>query len=66
MPLFYHYNGGMEAEVKLTIRIPAALHRQLVELARRDRRSLNGEIVVLLERAAADANSGHESGSSAR
>ena len=41
--------------MKLTVRMPAALHEQLVDLARRDRRSLNGEIVVLLERAAAEA-----------
>ena len=47
----------MEPERKLTVslRLPAALHRRLVELARRDRRSLNGELIVLLERAAAQA-----------
>jgi predicted HicB family RNase H-like nuclease len=43
----------MEPQAKLTIRIPSALHERLVELARRDRRSLNSEILVLLERAAA-------------
>ena len=42
----------MNFEAKLTVRLPADLHRRLVELARRDRRSLNGEVVVLLERAA--------------
>ena len=42
----------MQDEIKLTIRMPASLHRRLVELARRDRRSLNGELVFLLERAA--------------
>jgi predicted HicB family RNase H-like nuclease len=42
----------MKDEAKLTIRLPPALHRRLVELARRDRRSLNGEVVFLLERAA--------------
>ena len=45
----------MEAEAKLTVRLPADLHRRLVELARRERRSLNGELVWLLERAAAQA-----------
>ncbi len=45
----------MEDEVKLTLRLPAALHQQIVALARRDRRSLNGELVFLLERAAAEA-----------
>jgi predicted HicB family RNase H-like nuclease len=45
----------MEYEAKLTVRLPASLHERLVELARRDRRSLNSEIVVLLERAAAEA-----------
>jgi predicted HicB family RNase H-like nuclease len=45
----------MEHEVRLTVRLPAELHRRVVELARRDRRSLNGELVWLLERAAAEA-----------
>jgi predicted HicB family RNase H-like nuclease len=45
----------MEHEAKLTVRLPASLHERLVALARRDRRSLNSEIVVLLERAAAEA-----------
>ena len=45
----------MEPEAKLTLRLPEPLHRRLVALARRDRRSLNGELVVLLERAAAQA-----------
>jgi hypothetical protein len=50
----------MEPEVKLTLRLPEALHRRLVELARRDRRSLNGELVVLLERAATRAERGQD------
>ena len=45
----------METEVKLTLRLPAALHARVVELARRDRRSLNSELVVLLEDAAEQA-----------
>jgi predicted HicB family RNase H-like nuclease len=38
-------------EKKVTIRIPAALHEQLVNLAQRDTRSLNSEIVVFLQEA---------------
>lgn len=35
--------------------IPASLHRKLKELARRERRSLNAEILYRLERAAAES-----------
>ena len=55
MTLFWCYNSDMEDEVRLTLRLPATLHQQIVALARRDRRSLNGELVFLLERAAAEA-----------
>ena len=50
----------MEAAIKLTIRLPVALHERLVELAQSDRRSLNNEIVVLLEHASAMSES-HQS-----
>ena len=55
------YNGDMEQEVRLTIRLPADLHRRLTELARRDHRSLNGEMIALLERATAQAEGRPES-----
>jgi predicted HicB family RNase H-like nuclease len=42
----------MERLVKVTIRIPDTLHERIVQLSRRDRRSLNSEIIVLLEDAA--------------
>ena len=45
----------MESQAKLTIRLPVSLHRRLVELAGRERRSLNSQIVVLLEWASAEA-----------
>ena len=48
----------MEPMAKITIRVPADLHRRVVELARRDRRSLNSEIIVLLEAAVERAESG--------
>lgn len=40
-----------EAVVRLFVRLPSDLHAQLVELARREDRSLNGQIVHLLRRA---------------
>jgi hypothetical protein len=38
-----------ETQARLLIRIPASLKARLVELARRERRSLNKEIEFLLE-----------------
>ena len=46
----------MEHEIRLTIRLPADLHKRLADMARRDRRSLNGEMVALLEQAASLAD----------
>lgn len=40
-------------EKKLTLRLPGALHRALVEIAEKDRRSLHAEIIVFLEEAVA-------------
>jgi predicted HicB family RNase H-like nuclease len=39
----------MEPEKRISLRLPADLHERLVERARTDRRSLNSEIVHLLE-----------------
>ena len=39
----------MPDEVRLTVRIPRELHGQITALADEDRRSLNSEIVWLLE-----------------
>lgn len=44
--------GGGEVH-RLTVRLPAALVEALGDYAERDRRSLNGELVVLLEEALA-------------
>jgi hypothetical protein len=41
----------MATEVKVTIRLPAGLHAQLVDVAQLDQRSMNREIIVLLEEA---------------
>ncbi|MFD7707484.1 Arc family DNA-binding protein [Streptomyces sp. NPDC059785] len=41
----------MEAEKRISLRLPADLHERLVERARTDRRSLNSEIIHLLEAA---------------
>jgi len=38
-------------EKRLTLRLPAELHRRLVEIAKREERSLNNLIVRLLRRA---------------
>ncbi len=40
--------------VTFTLRLPAALHADLKELAGRDLRSLHAEILYLLQRAAED------------
>ncbi|MER7692593.1 Arc family DNA-binding protein [Streptomyces sp. NPDC097610] len=39
----------MEDEKRISLRLPTDLHARLVEEARADRRSLNSEIVHLLE-----------------
>jgi hypothetical protein len=44
---------------KTHVYLPVALHAQLQELARQDRRSLNSEIVWLLEQALAAREKGH-------
>lgn len=41
-------------EVRLTVRLPAALHAALTEAAAAERRSLNAEIVLRLERSLAE------------
>lgn len=38
-------------EVKITLRLPVNVHRQLSELAASERRSLNAQIVTMLEKA---------------
>lgn len=37
-------------EVKITVRLPPELHAKLIERARTTRRSLNSEVITLLER----------------
>jgi predicted HicB family RNase H-like nuclease len=49
MPPFYHYDRGMDEETKITLRLPADLHRWLTAQAKSARRSLNSEIVHRLE-----------------
>ncbi|MFE1289192.1 Arc family DNA-binding protein [Streptomyces sp. NPDC058751] len=39
----------MDEEKRITVRLPSKLHDRLAALAKRDRRSVNGEIVHLLE-----------------
>jgi hypothetical protein len=41
----------MEKDVKVTVRIPETVHGRLADLAKRERRSLNAQLVVLLEQA---------------
>lgn len=43
--------------VSINLRLPPELHARLRERAAEDRRSLNGELVWLLERALADTES---------
>ncbi len=39
----------MSEEVKLVLRLPAELHERIKRLAEQDRRSLNGQILHILE-----------------
>jgi hypothetical protein len=39
-----------DSEVRVTLRMPGALHQRAKVLADRDRRSLNNMLVVLIER----------------
>jgi hypothetical protein len=48
----------MDRDVKLTLRIPDDVHRRIVALAKRERRSMNSQITVLLEIALAQTESG--------
>jgi hypothetical protein len=51
----------MDDEKRITLRLPADLHERLAEWARTDRRSLNSEIVHLLEVALGPAGGDTES-----
>ncbi|MFE9312152.1 Arc family DNA-binding protein [Streptomyces sp. NPDC088353] len=51
----------MTDEKRISLRLPTDLHAQLVEQARSDRRSLNSEIVHLLEVALTNAGGDDES-----
>jgi hypothetical protein len=44
-----NYGGGMDEEKRITVRLPIELHERLATQAKRDRRSINSEIVHLLE-----------------
>ncbi|MEX3105180.1 toxin-antitoxin system HicB family antitoxin [Streptomyces sp. V2] len=44
----------MDEEKRITVRLPVELHDRLAAQAKRDHRSVNGEIVHLLEAALAD------------
>ena len=39
-------------EIRLVLRLPADLHAQLTDMAHRELRSLNGQIIYLLRRVA--------------
>ena len=47
----------MDRDVKLTLRIPDDVHRRIVALAKRERRSMNSQITVLLELALGQSES---------
>lgn len=44
----------MDEEKRITLRLPAALHARITAHAERERRSLNSEIIYLLESAIPD------------
>ncbi|EFL02103.1 predicted protein [Streptomyces sp. SPB78] len=45
----WHHFGMDDDEKRLSLRLPAVLHARLVEAAHADRRSVNSEIIHLLE-----------------
>lgn len=51
IPPLGRYHGGMESAKRITLRLPEDLHDRLTDRAQEDRRSLNSEIVHLLETA---------------
>jgi predicted HicB family RNase H-like nuclease len=51
----------MAEEKRITVRLPAELHERLATQAKQDRRSVNGEIIHLLEVALADPSADRES-----
>ncbi|MFF9507365.1 Arc family DNA-binding protein [Streptomyces sp. NPDC014724] len=57
----------MDEQTRITLRLPTDLHTRLADHAKRDRRSLNSEIVHLLEVAlgAAAGDAGSPDGKSA-
>ncbi|MCX4812942.1 Arc family DNA-binding protein [Streptomyces sp. NBC_01239] len=54
-------SGDTDEEKRITVRLPAELHERLAAQATRDHRSVNGEIVHLLEAALADPSADGES-----
>lgn len=53
----------MTEHARLLIRIPVGLKARLVELAKRERRSLNRQIEFILERGVGDEAKGETNGS---
>ena len=51
----------MDDEKRITVRLPVELHERLAAQAKRDRRSINGEIVHLLEVTLTDPSADAES-----
>jgi hypothetical protein len=47
--------------VKVTVRLPETVHGRLADLAKRERRSLNAQLVVLLEQVLGDRPSDQSS-----
>ena len=52
--------------VRISLRLPPALHRRLQEQAQHERRSLHGQIVWLLEHTIPGLEAGEASGTRAR
>nr|WP_324604031.1 Arc family DNA-binding protein [Streptomyces sp. LaPpAH-108] len=59
VPSWHDFSG--EDEKRISLRLPTNLHALLVEAARTDRRSLNSEIVHLLETALGPAGGDDQS-----
>lgn len=60
-PYSCNYNDGMGEEKRITVRLPAELHERLAAQAKLEHRSVNGEILHLLEVALTDLTADGES-----
>jgi predicted transcriptional regulator len=47
-------------DTRTTVKLPTSLHEQVKQLAERERRTFNGQLIVLVERALEDLDQGKD------